>query len=113
MNTKGVLYINSDYYALEDKILSKSPIAYRMFKYFIGNMDKNNKVDLHACSYKAMQKFLGVSKPTVATAIKVLKQYNVVFVDKVGNNNFYTINQDIAVINFKAKYPIKQPQESI
>jgi predicted transcriptional regulator len=70
-------------------------------------MDKNNKVNIKACSYKTMQTYLELSRVSISRAVKTLKQYGIITIDKIGNSNSYTVNPNIVKINFKAKYPSK------
>lgn len=107
MNNRGVLYTNLEYAELENELIKHFSTAYRLFRYFILNMDKNNEVNIKVCSYKAMQTHLELSRVSISRAVKTLKQYGIITIDKIGNNNSYTINPNIVTISFKAKYPVK------
>src|SRR5699024_12582431 len=55
--------MNKDAYKAEDWLMSKSPIAYRIFKFLINNMDSYNAV---MCSQTVIQEQYDVSRPTVS-----------------------------------------------
>ena len=86
------LQLNKDYYKAEDWLMAKSPIAYRIFKFLINNMDGYNSV---ICSYAVIQEYFGVSKPTITRAIKLLKEKKYIDVYKSGTSNVYCINKNI------------------
>lgn len=83
---------NRDMYKAEDWLMSKSPIAYRIFKFLINNMDGHNAV---ICSYKVIQEYFGISQVTVSRAIKLLKDKKYIDVYKSGTSNVYAINKQI------------------
>ena len=74
------IQLNKDAYKAEDWLMAKSPIAYRIFKFLMNNMDGYN----------------AVSKPTITRAVKLLKERNYVDVHKSGTSNVYTVNKQIA-----------------
>lgn len=85
--------MNKDAYKAEDWLMSKSPIAYRILKFLINNMDSYNAV---MCSYHVIEENFGVSKPTVTRAIKLLKEKKYIDVYKSGTSNVYAVNKEIA-----------------
>lgn len=87
------LQLNKDYYKAEDWLMAKSPIAYRIFKFLINNMDGYNSV---ICSYAVLQEYFSVSKPTITRAIKLLKEKNYIYIYKSGTSNVYCVNKNIA-----------------
>ena len=90
---KNWLQVNKDAYKAEDWLMSKSPIAYRIFKFLMNNMDGYNAV---VCSYQVLQETFGVSQVTIARAIKLLKEKQYVDIHKTGTSNIYTVNKQIA-----------------
>jgi len=72
--------------------MSKSPIAYRIFKFLINNMDSYNAV---ICSYKVIHETFGISQDTIRRAIKLLKDKKYIEVYKSGTSNVYAINKQI------------------
>ncbi|MFH5911676.1 replication/maintenance protein RepL [Clostridium perfringens] len=84
--------VNKDYYKAEDKLMAQSPIAYRIFKFLINNMDGYNSV---VCSYKVIQEYFNISQVTVARAIKLLKEKKYIEIYKSGTSNIYAINKNI------------------
>lgn len=84
--------VNRDYYKAEDWLMSKSPIAYRIFKFLINSMDGYNSV---VCSQIVLQEAFGVSRPTVARAIKLLKEKKYIDIYKSGTSNVYCVNKNI------------------
>lgn len=84
--------VNKDAYKAEDWLMSKSPIAYRIFKFLINNMDSYNAV---ICSYKVIHETFGISQDTIRRAIKLLKDKKYIEVYKSGTSNVYAINKQI------------------
>ena len=76
----------------DDWLISKSPAAYRIFKFLIENMDRYNAV---ICSYLVMQEKFGYGQATVARAIKLLKEHKYIDVKKTGTSNIYMINKQL------------------
>jgi Fe2+ or Zn2+ uptake regulation protein len=93
--------INKDAYKAEDWLMGKSPIAYRIFKFLINNMDGYNAV---VCSYQVLQECFSISKPTVTRAIKLLKEKQYVDVHKSGTTNVYTVNKQLAWNSWGSNY---------
>lgn len=93
--------VNKDYYKAEDWLMAKSPIAYRIFKFLINNMDGYNSV---VCSYAVLQEYFEVSKPTITRAIKLLKDKKYVEVYKSGTSNVYAINKNIVWNSWGTNY---------
>lgn len=87
------IQLNKDAYKAEDWLMAKSPIAYRIFKFLMNNMDGYNAV---VCSYQVLQEYFDVSKPTITRAVKLLKERNYIDVHKSGTSNVYTVNKQIA-----------------
>ena len=87
------IQVNKEAYKAEDWLMAKSPIAYRIFKFLMNNMDGYNAV---VCSYQVLQEYFDVSKPTVTRAVKLLKERNYIDVHKSGTSNVYTVNKQIA-----------------
>lgn len=90
---KRFLQVNKDTWKAEDWLMSKSPIAYRIFRFLMNNMDSYNAV---MCSYKVLQERFEVSTDTIRRAIKILKDKQYVGVYKSGTSNVYIINKYIA-----------------
>lgn len=84
--------MNKDYYKAEDWLMSKSPIAYRIFKFLINGMDDYNAV---VCSYKVLEENFNISKATVTRSIKLLKEKKYIDVYKSGTSNVYAVNKNI------------------
>lgn len=85
--------MNKDAYKAEDWLMSKSPIAYRIFKFLINNMDTYNAV---MCSQTVLQEQFDVSRMTISRAIKLLKDKNYIDIYKSGTSNVYAVNKNIA-----------------
>lgn len=84
--------VNKDYYKAEDWLMAKSPIAYRIFKFLINNMDSYNAV---ICSYQVLQEAFDVSSSTITRAVKLLRDKKYIDVYKTGTSNIYSINKNI------------------
>src|SRR5699024_8670010 len=85
--------LNKDAYKAEDWLMAKSPIAYRIFKFLINNMDSYNAVMV---SYKVMQEKFDKSPDTIRRAIKLLKDKQYIEIYKSGTSNVYAVNKQIA-----------------
>ena len=85
--------MNKDAYKAEDWLMAQSPIAYRIFKFLINNMDSYNAV---MCSQAVLQETFDVSRTTIARAIKLLKDKKYIDVYKSGTSNIYAVNKEIA-----------------
>lgn len=99
---QNFIQINKESYKAEDWLMAKSPIAYRIFKFLINNMDGYNAV---ICSYKVLQEHFDVSQVTIARAIKLLKEKGYIAVLKSGTSNVYAINHQIAWSSWGTNYP--------
>ena len=93
--------MNKDAYKAEDWLMSKSPIAYRIFKFLINNMDSYNAV---MCSQTVLQERFDVSRITVSRAIKLLKEKQYIDVYKSGTSNIYAVNKQIAWNSWGTNY---------
>ena len=93
--------VNKDFYKAEDWLMAKSPIAYRIFKFLINNMDEYNAV---ICSYKVLEETFKVSTTTIARAIKILKDKGYVAVFKSGTSNIYALNDKIVWNSWGTNY---------
>jgi len=98
---KNFVQVNKDAYKAEDWLMAKSPIAYRIFKFLINNMDGYNAV---VCSQVVLQETFGVSRPTIARAIKILKEKKYIDVYKSGTSNIYAINKNIVWNSWGTNY---------
>lgn len=89
---KDFVQVNKEAYKLEDKLMSESPIAYRIFRFLVNNMDGYNAV---VCSQTVLQEKFNVGRTTVFRAIKLLKEKKVIDIYKSGTTNVYSINKNI------------------
>lgn len=98
---KNFVQVNKDYYEAEDWLLEKSPIAYRIFKFLVNNMDGYNAV---VCSQTVIQDEFQISRPTVSRAIKMLKDRKYLDIYKTGSSNVYAINKNIVWNSWGSNY---------
>ncbi len=98
---KNFVQVNKDYYEAEDWLLEKSPIAYRIFKFLVNNMDGYNAV---VCSQTVIQDEFQISRPTVSRAIKMLKDHKYLDIYKTGSSNVYAINKNIVWNSWGSNY---------
>jgi len=89
---KDFVQVNKEAYKLEDKLMSESPMAYRIFRFLVNNMDGYNAV---VCSQTVLQEKFEVGRTTVYKAVKLLKDKNFLSVYKSGTTNVYSINKNI------------------
>jgi DNA-binding transcriptional regulator LsrR (DeoR family) len=73
------------------KLSRKNPLASEILLYFVEHMGRTTNAVV--CSYKVLCEVTGVSRPTVARAIKVLKEDNWVDAVKIGNATAYCVNE--------------------
>lgn len=75
-------------------LIKKSPISAAILFFFIEKMGRlNNSV---VCSYKTLMEVTGYSRPTVARAIKLLKDERWIDTVKVGSSTAYCVNAQVA-----------------
>jgi len=98
---KRWIQMNKDTYKAEDWLMANSPIAYRIFKFLINNMDSYNAV---MCSQTVLQETFDVSRTTVSRAIKLLKEKQYIYVYKSGTSNIYAVNKQIAWNSWGTNY---------
>jgi len=77
------------------------PNAHIVLLFLLGEMDMYNAV---VCSYKVLQEALGMSRATVARAIKALKDTNFIAVYKSGTTSLYTVNKTVAWRSWGTNY---------
>jgi len=98
---KNFVQVNKDFWKAEDWLISKSAIAYRIFKFLTTNMDNYNAV---ICSYKVLQETFSISRATVTRAIKLLKEKGFIAVFKSGTSNVYALNDKIVWNSWGTNY---------
>lgn len=98
---KNFVQVNKDAYKAEDWLMGKSPIAYRIFKFLIHNMDEYNAV---ICSYQVLKEAFDISKPTITRAVKLLKEKGYIYVFKSGTSNVYALNDKIVWNSWGTNY---------
>lgn len=98
---KRWVQMNKDAYQAEDWLMSKSLIAYRIFKFLVNNMDSYNAV---MCSQTVLQETFHVSRVTVSRAVKLLKEKQYVHIYKSGTSNIYAVNKQIAWNSWGTNY---------
>lgn len=86
------IIVNKDYYEMEDELITKSMIAYRIFKFLVNNMDEYNSV---LCTQSELQNNFEVSRSTVSRAMKLLTKHGFIINHKFGSLNVYEVNKDI------------------
>lgn len=70
----------------------KHPKAHAILLFLVDQMDTYNAV---MCSNKVLQEILGVSRQTISSSIKVLKDNGFIAVLKSGTSNVYAINDSV------------------
>lgn len=74
-------------------LINKYPNAFKVLLFLIDHMDKYNAV---MCSYQVLEEYFGVTRQTLSSAVKVLKEHGFIHVYKSGTSNVYVTNPDIA-----------------
>ena len=95
------IQMNNNYYKQEDWLMKTSPIAYRILRFLISNMDNYNAV---ICSYTVLQEYFNISKPTVTRAIRILKDHNFIDTAKTRTTNIYFINKELVWKSWGTNY---------
>lgn len=98
---KDFVQVNKEAYKLEDKLMSESPIAYRIFRFLVNNMDGYNAV---VCSQIVLQEKFEVGRTTIYKAVKLLKDKKFLDVYKSGTTNVYSINKNIVWNSWGTNY---------
>lgn len=80
---------------------AKDKQAVRLLLFIIEHMDKFNAL---VCSYQVFQEQLGISQPTVARAIRFLKDHGFIAIYRSGMSNVYVLNDDLAWTNAGDKH---------
>lgn len=76
------------------ELMKESPASVAVLFFFIEQMSKlTNSI---ICSYATLEEILGYSRPTIAQAIKTLKQKNWIDTIKIGNATAYCVNEKVA-----------------
>lgn len=83
---------NSEHHMDEDRLIKESPMAFRVWKFLVHNMDRYNAV---MCSYQVLIEVLQASKDTIYRAIRLLKNRKYIAVLKSGAANIYALNHDL------------------
>lgn len=68
------------------------PKAHAILYFLVDQMDNYNAV---LCSATVLTELLGVSRQTVSTSIKLLKEKGFIAVYKSGTSNVYTVNDEV------------------
>lgn len=70
------------------------PLAAGVLMYLVENMGRTTNAVI--CSYKTLQEVTGYSRPSIARAIKVLKEGNWIDTVKIGSATAYCVNERVA-----------------
>lgn len=89
---KSFVQMNKKTYALEDRLMQKNPLAYRIWRFLANNMDGYNAVIV---SQETLTELFEVSRTTIWRAIKILEDDNYIRTYKSGTSNVYALNDDM------------------
>jgi hypothetical protein len=87
-NTNFVQF-NRGVMAQHRQLVLKNALAASILSFFIEKMGKNNTI---VCSYQVLQEITGYSRPSVARALKVLKEDRWVQAIRIGSAHAYAVN---------------------
>lgn len=90
---KNWFQLNADHSEDLMWLLNKYPNSFKILLFLIDHMDKYNAV---MCSYQVLEEYFGVTRQTLSSAVKVLKEHGFIYVYKSGTSNVYITNPDIA-----------------
>ena len=85
--------VSRGYLAQVRKLARKSPIANDILFYLVEHMGRTTNAVV--CSYKTLQEATGVSRTSVANAVKLLKNENWIDAVKIGNATAYCVNERV------------------
>lgn len=85
--------VSRGYLAQMRKLARKSPIASEILFYLVEHMGRTTNAVV--CSYKTLQEATGLSRTSVANAIKILKTDNWIDAIKIGNATAYCVNERV------------------
>jgi hypothetical protein len=86
--------INREYLRNMRELTAKSPLAMTILFYLTEHMGRTTNAVV--CSYRTLGEVTGLSRTSVAKAIKILKQDNWIDAIKIGNATAYCINERVA-----------------
>ena len=76
------------------ELIKKQPLAVEIMFYFMEVMGRTSNAVV--CSYKTLQEITGYSRPSVARAIKHLRENNWIDSVKIGSATAYAVNERVA-----------------
>lgn len=82
-------------------LATHQPKAQVVLLFLLDQMDNYNAV---VCSYQVLQEALGMSRATVARAVKTLKERGFITVYKSGGTNVYAVNKNLAWSSWGKNY---------
>lgn len=85
--------VSRGYIAQMRKLARKSPIANDILFYLVEHMGRTTNAVV--CSYRTLQEATGVSRTSVANAVKLLKNENWIDAVKIGNATAYCVNERV------------------
>lgn len=85
--------VSRGYLAQMRKLARKSPVANEILLYLVEHMGRTTNAVV--CSYKTLQEETGLSRTSVANAIKLLKSDNWIDAIKIGNATAYCVNERV------------------
>ncbi|MGO1653200.1 helix-turn-helix domain-containing protein [Senegalia sp. (in: firmicutes)] len=86
---KNFVQVNKATYKLEDKLMQENPLAYRIWRFLVNNMDHYNAI---IASYSVLMEQFDTSRSTLYRAIKVLENGEYIKIYKSGTSNVYALN---------------------
>ena len=85
--------LNRSYLKAMRNLAGKSPLGMQILLYLTEHMGRTTNAVV--CSYKTLTEVTGMSRTSVANAIRVLKQDNWVDAVKIGNATAYAVNERV------------------
>jgi len=82
-------------------LAKKYPSAQVLLLFLLEKMDQRNAL---MCSYQVLQEAIGMSRQTISTAVKTLKNHNFITVFKSGGSNIYAVNKQLAWSSWGTNY---------
>lgn len=86
----GFVQLYRDYMPMLRRLMLINPMSANIFLYLAEKMEEGTNAI--ACSHKVFEEAFGVSRQTISTAVKELRELEFLTIYKMGTTNVYTMN---------------------
>jgi len=89
----GFVQLYRDYMPMLRRLMLINPMSANIFLYLAEKMEEGTNAI--ACSHKVFEEAFGVSRQTISTAVKELRELEFLQIYKMGTTNVYTMNANV------------------